>query len=246
VLDANKKAAEDAVRAPERAAAESLREWERLNDQIGQSLTDAIMDGGRSAKDLLEDVCRTMVLRPLLQPVVNSVTGAVGQALGIPGAGGASGNVLGTANSLSSIYSAFTGGITGPLAAGVGALGSAIGSSVLQNGAPAISGKGATLAAGLAGPTAAGAGGAVGLGSIIGAAAPWLAGGLALYSLFGDKVQGETRSGGQYGYTAGDMLTNNRRGETIGVAGPGTYFLEGPSGGTGDDSTVKTAINSTV
>src|SRR5690606_5572648 len=56
----------------------------------------------------------------------------------------------------------------------------------------------------------------------------------------------ETRFGGQYGYTSGNELTNNRRGTTVGVEGPGTYFLEGPSGGAADEQIIKDAIGVTV
>lgn len=80
VLDANSKAAEEAARA-----------WERVTDQVGQSLSDAIFDGGKSGKELVEDLFRTMILRPVLQPVVQAGMNMVGQALNIPGAPGVQG-----------------------------------------------------------------------------------------------------------------------------------------------------------
>jgi hypothetical protein len=59
--------------------------------------------------------------------------------------------------------------------------------------------QGASLAAGLAGPTTAGAAGATGLGASFAAAAPWLAGALAIFSakdaLFGRKLKDSSISG---------------------------------------------------
>lgn len=57
-----------------RDAAKKLREdeakaWETANQQIAQSLTDAIMSGGRSIKDYLVGLFRTIVLRPILAPI---------------------------------------------------------------------------------------------------------------------------------------------------------------------------------
>jgi hypothetical protein len=127
VLDANKKAAEDAA-----------REWQKTSDQIGQSLTDALMSGGKSGADYIRDLFRTLVLRPLLQPVGNAMAGVIGQ---LPGAGGGSGLLgqvgqmagmanfggMSLANSAGSMFANATGGGLDALLATNGAFGTAAG-----------------------------------------------------------------------------------------------------------------------
>lgn len=131
VLDANKKAAEDAA-----------REWQKASDQIGRSLTDALMKGGKSGADYIKDLFRTMVLRPIVQAAVQPVAGAVTNAIGI--GGGAGGNLLSgvsylntgisglgsgmsIANSLGTSFANMTGGGLDALLATNGAFGTATG-----------------------------------------------------------------------------------------------------------------------
>ena len=47
----------------------ALDEWKKTNDQIAQSLTDALIQGGRSFRDYLVSLMRTTVLRPIIQAV---------------------------------------------------------------------------------------------------------------------------------------------------------------------------------
>ncbi len=100
------RAAQQMAREHERAAQEALREWERVGDQIGQSLTDAIFEGGKSGKELLEDLFRTMVIRPIVQPVINE-----GVSMFMPGqtasaqAGGGMGGISGISNLWSGLTS---------------------------------------------------------------------------------------------------------------------------------------------
>lgn len=81
VDEANRKAADDAQ-----------REWQRASDQIGQSLADALMQGGKSAADYITGLFRTMVLRPVLQAVVQPGANAVLQGFGLAPSGQAGGN----------------------------------------------------------------------------------------------------------------------------------------------------------
>ncbi|EPD44854.1 hypothetical protein HMPREF9701_00443 [Delftia acidovorans CCUG 274B] len=185
-------ASADAVRA-------SVTEWQRGVEQIGQSLTDQLMQGGRSFAEYMWNLARTLVFRPIIQAIVQPVGGYMANMFGIPDGGGAPGSGLGGINSLTTLYSAFTGGLTASLGGAIGSLGSLFGSSALTSFAAGM--KGAVLAPGLMGPTTAGAGGLMGLGSSIGAALPWLAGGLAIFSLlkgglFGSR--GPNHSGGVY------------------------------------------------
>ncbi|MGE0350944.1 phage tail length tape measure family protein [Hydrogenophaga sp.] len=96
-----------------REAGEKLRKdeeaaWQRTWDQVGQSFTDALMEGGRSVKEYLIGLFRTMILRPILAPIGNGFASAMG-------GGGAAGNsgILGGFNNLTSLYNAVTSGFSG-------------------------------------------------------------------------------------------------------------------------------------
>lgn len=73
--------------ASEKAAQDALRAWERTNEQISQSLTDAIMRGGKSAGEYLKDYFRTLVLKPIIEPIARNLA-AILTGGGAPGAGG--------------------------------------------------------------------------------------------------------------------------------------------------------------
>lgn len=75
-------------------------EWAKTWDQIGQSFTDALMQGGKSVKQYLEGLFRTMVLRPLLAPITGAVTSMVG---GPAAAGQGGGSLMGTLNSIGGV-----------------------------------------------------------------------------------------------------------------------------------------------
>lgn len=191
------------------SAKEAADEWKRTADKIEDSLIDALMDGGKSGAEYIEGLFRSMVLRPVLQAIVSPVAGAVTSALGFGGAGGA-GNALGAVNGLSSLYSIATGGLTATLGGAASSIGAAIGSSAVSAFGAGM--QGSTLAAGLAGPTTAGATGAMGLGASVGAAMPWIAGGLAVASILkGMDNSGTMHTGGAGGYSAarGAFRTND-------------------------------------
>ncbi len=115
VRQANKKAAED-----------SAREWERVTDQIGQTLTDAIFNGGKSASQLLKDLFRTLVLRPTVQPILNNAVKTIMDTVQkwMAQAFQSSGNMAGTGgNSMGSLLQLFGGGNGGA----IGSLGQLLG-----------------------------------------------------------------------------------------------------------------------
>lgn len=91
---------------------EYAREVEQIQNQIGQSLTDALMNGGMKARDFLINMFKTLVLRPILQPILTGVTGAVMSAIGMPAAAGQGGaaSTLGIIGSLKSAYDVISGG----------------------------------------------------------------------------------------------------------------------------------------
>lgn len=168
-------------------AKQAEKDWEKVSETIGRSLSDYIMGGGKDAAQYLKRLFSTLVLQPIVQTAVGSLFGQGTSGLAGAASSG-SGNLLGAASNVNSIYSAFSGGITSSIGGAVASLGSAFGSSALTSFAAGI--KGSSLAAGLAGPTTAGASGAMGLGASFGAALPWVAGGLAIASLFGGDLIG--------------------------------------------------------
>lgn len=114
----------DTREANARAAADHAREWERINDQVGQSLADALMQGGKSAAEYLKGLFRTMVLRPILQAVISPTAGGVLQAFGIAGGqagGGNAGNLVAGYQTMSGAYNAWNGGFSAAGNAAAGA-----------------------------------------------------------------------------------------------------------------------------
>src|SRR5690606_6830615 len=93
----------------EKAAWESWsRDVEQIFQQVGQSLTDALFEGGRSGRDLIKDLFKTLTLRVFIQPMMGQLQGWVTNQLG--GLFGVQnpqqGGVLGTAQNLYSGYNA--------------------------------------------------------------------------------------------------------------------------------------------
>lgn len=176
----------EVLEAGTKAAKEAEKEWARSASEIERSITDSLMRGFDSGKgfaenlrDTVVNMFKTLVLRPTVEAIVQPVAGAIaGQ-----GGGGAS-SLLGSINSISSIYSAFTGGLSSSLASGIGALGSTFGIEAFSSFAAGM--KGATLVSGLAGPTTVGASGAMGLGasfgSGLGTAMPYIGAVMLAYS----------------------------------------------------------------
>lgn len=163
------------------------KEMEKINDQIGQSLTDALMDGGRNAKDLLVNLFKTMILRPLLQPVIGGVVGAFTSA-GLAGtaaaAGEASGGAVGSglgmigmASSFKSAYEMVSGGFAqvGSMASSLAStfeVASTYGTGLLSQQTAMLAAQEAGMtsfsaAAGTAATSLAGIGAGLGLGNMI-------------------------------------------------------------------------------
>lgn len=142
------------------------RDWEKTTEQIGQSLSDALMEGGRSAGEYIKGLFRNMVLRPIIQAGVQQVFGSSGSGGGVLGSlgGAGGGSPFNLVSTLSSAANFLKGGsLMGQAGSMIGSFGSAIGSQTLAQFGTGM--QGATLAAGAAGPTTAGASGAMGLGA---------------------------------------------------------------------------------
>ena len=213
LADLRKKELDDRRRADEKAVADRLKrekefaeEVKTINNQIGQSLTDALMSGGMSARDFLVNMFKTMVLRPILQPimagVVGMVTSGAASAMGSMAAEGATGGslsgplgLMGVASSIKSAYGMLTGGFAG-LGKTVSEFATAAG-AWLQNGAEAgsaLRGVGVSLAesAGSLGSAASalsGAAAGLGLGALI-SGDKALVDGKSMYSVGGGAAAG--------------------------------------------------------
>ena len=150
----------DVEKASERAAQKLADDYQRASDQISQSLTDALMQGGKSAGEYIVGYFRTLVLRPVVQAVMAPFGAVLGGMPGMAQAGPMSslGSVPGIGSLLSSL--------SGPFAAGA---------QIAMNGGSmlGLQGAGAMLQSGSI---------AQGLAQGAGVAAPWLAGaGIGIY-----------------------------------------------------------------
>lgn len=119
------------------------REVDRIFDQLGQSLTDQLFEGGKSARDMLKDMFRALTLRVVVQPMLSGLQGMVTQQVGglLGYQNPASGNgLMDAAGGLKSTYDAFSGGLNQTLGNGIGWVGEKLGSSALQSFASGLSG----------------------------------------------------------------------------------------------------------
>lgn len=213
------------------AAKEWAANWKQVLDQTGQSLSDALMQGGRSAGKQLVQYFKTLAVRMVVQGLfVNPVSNALG--LNASGSGGGVSSGLGAINTASSAYNAYSTGaslytVGSQWAAGTMSAANAAG-TIYGNAAAAMYGDGlsALLAtngaygtAAAAGGTAAAAGGtaaggaaaggtAAGAGSAmssVAAAAPYVAAALLVANALG-LFKSTKRVGGGIVGTVGDTI----------------------------------------
>lgn len=156
--------------------------WNGIHKYIEDGLYDAIVTGGASAKDALKRMLENMVIRPVVQAGVNALFGGQG------GGGGSGSGMLDSLSSGQSLWSAFSGSLTAGVGGTIASLGASLGASAATAFGSGIAAGGSLgLTAGLsqgASMIGAGAGGtAAGLGTMAGAALPWVAGAAALYSI---------------------------------------------------------------
>ena len=221
-----------------------LDEWQKTTDSIREGLTDALMRGFESGKsfaknlrDTLSNMFKTLVLRPVISAIFNPVAAGLAGMLGVTSAAQAAGsssggNAIGTLGGLASLFG--SGGLGGSVMAGAGWLTGASTFGGTMTAAGSLIGTGTT-------------GGIMsGLGMGVGALGPIVAG-LALLSSLAKSFKGETRAGGQYGYSFdGTSAFNARRGSTVGANGIGAVFLEGPSGGDPNQANAIKGVNTAV
>ncbi|MFG0610899.1 tape measure protein [Delftia sp. WSY_14] len=169
------------VKASREASAEAAKastsEWQKGVDQIGQSLADQLMQGGLSFGQYLKNLARTLIFKPLIQATVQIAGGALGSLFGAPAAAGQSGgagmgmlNNLGTLGAGAQAMWGFMPGASAASLAGANAVGlaggDALGALIAGNGSWA--GVGSSFGSLMSG---------------IGAAMPWIAGAIAIFSL---------------------------------------------------------------
>lgn len=166
----------DAVETSIAAQKEIEDEWKKTTDQMGQSLTDALMQGGKSVAAYLKGLFRTLVLRPILQPIAMGISGGIMSLMGGTAMAGQGGGGIGGVGNLLGMGSNLIGGQFGSLL-GLGNLGAG-----LKAGLGAIVGEAGMLGGINAGWTSMMAGNVGGgIGTMLGAAAPIL---LPLAALF--------------------------------------------------------------
>jgi hypothetical protein len=163
-----------------RAAADEARrvqqEWDRTTDHIERSLIDSIVRGGKSARDHLVDLFRTVMLTPILQPFIRPFAAAASSVIGgitgslFPGVAHAGGGLNLASNALS-IGNFFSGGGLG-FASGYGAglaMPAAELAALIESGTVGAAGAGLEAAAlGGFGPVGLALGGAALLGGALG------------------------------------------------------------------------------
>ncbi len=131
LVELKKKEEDDQKKREEKIISDRLKEEEKfadeiksINNQIGQSLTDALMSGGMNARDFIVNMFKTMILRPILQPVITGTVGmftaGAASAMGGAGADAVSGGsmsgsmgLLSSFSSLKGAYDLLSGGFSG-------------------------------------------------------------------------------------------------------------------------------------
>lgn len=126
-----------------KTADEAEKELKRVTEQYEQGLTNAAMQGGKSLREYIHGMLRTtafrIVLDPIMKPLAGFLAGATGSASVAASQGG---GIMGTANLLSSAYSALTTGVSSSITAGFAKLaGSSFGQSIGLSNPGAIMGN---------------------------------------------------------------------------------------------------------
>jgi phage-related minor tail protein len=215
--------------ATEKQTDDARRAWEQTNDQIGQSLADALMEGGRSAGDYIKSLFRTMVLKPIVQAIVQPIAGAVTNIIGGAtgqAAGNATGSILSGASTASTIYQAYQGGgLTGTaLAAGnYGAVysGSAYGTAFGSQQSAMLASQEAGMVSQAGGSTMGAWASYAGYAALIYAAAQYAS------KLYGEGFTGSKQLEGKDWYDYSDKAVNLKLFNTLGLSDKWAEILSG-------------------
>jgi hypothetical protein len=159
------------------SARQAEQYWHHAANSIANDITNAIMNGGKSARDILINIFDNLVLRPIVQMEVSGAMSAFG--LGgsmISGSAAASG--LSDITGAAGIFSGFGAGLQTTIA------------MATQGGI--LSGMTTGFTAGVSAIESGGI--SAGLGMMV----PWLAAGAVALGVISSHLGGETRSGGEY------------------------------------------------
>lgn len=202
-----KAAIEESINQQKKAEAD----WSKTWDQVSQSFSDALMQGGRSVKEYLIGLFRTMVLRPVIMGTIGGISGM--------GASGASAG--GLEGMIGSAVNSGIGSLLGGITLGgssLAAIGSSIGTGFMTTitGGSVAAASGAYTAAGMTGVA-----GGLSAGATAAMAVPYVAAAVAALSALGvfrsNKIVGSGVTG-----TLGEGLQEfdvNRRGGSL-FSGP--------------------------
>jgi hypothetical protein len=72
-----------------------IENWDRTWNQVAQSMTNALIQGGVKTKDLLRNMFRTLILRPIIDPIMENIGKAISGTIGTIFSGGAQAGQLG-------------------------------------------------------------------------------------------------------------------------------------------------------
>ena len=197
------------------------REWQRTVDQVGQSLADALMTGGRSAGEALKRYFSSLILQPIIRTIVDPIARSIVGSLSLAGTAGTA--------------AAGTGASAAGSAAGTMSL-LASGTSIFGSGAAATMGGNLMGAMGSAGAMLSGGATLQGLAMGAGAAAPIVAAVMLGRQLYKSISSGYSVNGGSFlakalGFATGGLANRafGRRLEDTGIQGT----FGGPAGFTG-------------
>lgn len=109
-------------------------ELKRITEQYEQGLTNAAMQGGKSLREYIKGMLRTTAFRIVLDPIMKPLAGLLASVTGSGStatSAASGGGIMGTANLLSSAYSALTTGVSSSITAGFAKLaGSSFGQAI--------------------------------------------------------------------------------------------------------------------
>lgn len=126
-----------------KTADEAEKELKRVTEQYEQGLTNAAIQGGKSLREYIQGMLRATAFRIVLDPIMKPLAGLLaGVTGGSSAAASQGGGLMGTANLLSSAYSALTTGVSSSITAGFAKLaGSSFGQSIGLSNSSAIMGN---------------------------------------------------------------------------------------------------------
>ncbi|MDH0772216.1 tape measure protein [Delftia tsuruhatensis] len=247
---AAQKLKEDATAAANQAKAnvaertrmqETQKSVDQMDEMFRKGFADMLANGTEGWRTFTKNLSATFkatvademykaFAQPFVVPVIASIQGMIGNLFKMPGgAGAAGGGEAALLSSGQSLWSAFSGGLTGAVGNGFATMGAMFGSSAATAFGSGIAagghlglfggamGQGMTLlGSGAAGSTAAG------LGTMLGAALPWVAGAMALFSIAGSfGSRGPNHAGAAYS-TAG--VGNDKAAEQLFGRAAGDWY----------------------